>query len=117
MAKRTYRKPPPAQPPADAEAGAALIRAYAVKLFDRHDGDGADWPLMTASLFKAAFEALDKLPDDRRAIVARRVGEGAYNRLAGFRADDPAASKAGPAGAESAPSNTDFESTQSPTQR
>lgn len=52
-----------------------------IKLFDRHDGTGADWRLMTESLFKAAFVMLDGLPADLRQSVARRVHEGSYNRI------------------------------------
>jgi hypothetical protein len=56
---------------------------YALKLFDRQDGNGADWPLMASSLFKAAFEALDRLPDDVCRKLAVRVHSGAYDRVTG----------------------------------
>jgi hypothetical protein len=49
-----------------------------MKLFDRQDGDGANWRLCAESLFRVAFEALDRLPDDpkktpRRAGPCRRL--------------------------------------------
>jgi len=40
-----------------------LIKA-AVKLFDRQDGEGVDWRMTAEILFFAAFDALDRLPDD-----------------------------------------------------
>jgi hypothetical protein len=83
-AARTPKKP------ADAEGGARLVRAFAIKLFDRNEGEAANWPLIAETLFKAAFEALDKSPDDAsRAALLRRVHTGSYDRLA----VDPAASK------------------------
>lgn len=36
---------------------------------------------MTEALFRAAFDALDKLPDDACRSVARRVHEGSYGRI------------------------------------
>jgi hypothetical protein len=84
-ARRTPKKP------ADAEAGAALlIRAFAIKLFDREEGEAANWPLIAETLFKAAFDALDKSPDDAsRVSLLRRVHTGSYERLAA----DPAGNK------------------------
>ena len=78
--------------PADAEAGAVLVRKFAIKLFDRDEGEAANWPLIADTLFKAAFYALDKSPDDAsRVSLLRRVNAGSYDRLA---ADDhPAADK------------------------
>lgn len=80
MANRSFKRAP-SQPPADAVAGAALIRAAAVKLYDQQDGTGVDWRAVTEALFRAAFDALDKLPDDACRSVARRVHEGAYGRV------------------------------------
>ena len=83
-AARTPKKP------ADAEAGALLVRAFAIKLFDRNEGEAANWPLIAETLFKAAFDALDKSPDDAsRAALLRRVHTGSYDRLTA----DPAANK------------------------
>lgn len=58
-----------------------------VEIFDRLDGTGADWPLMVESMFRAAFVALDKLPQDTRRRIANRAHDGAYQRLT----DDPEA--------------------------
>lgn len=90
MPKRRTQPPrPPAAPPATAEAGAALICAYAVKLFDRQHGEGANWPLLAASLFRAGFEVLDKLPDDACRKLAGRVHAGAYDRVTEGPKADP----------------------------
>lgn len=94
MAKRPYKTPPP-QPPADAAAGAALIRAAAVKLYDCQDGAGVDWRMVTEALFRAAFDTLDKLPDDACRSVARRVHEGSYGRMAEGAGEGTEASKPG----------------------
>ena len=83
-AARTPKKP------ADSEAGAALVRKFAIKLFDRDEGEAANWNLIAETLFKAAFDALDRSPDDAsRAALLRRVNTGSYDRLSA----DPAASK------------------------
>ena len=76
--------------PADSEAGAVLVRKFAIKLFDRDEGEAANWPLIADTLFKAAFEALDKSPSgDGRTALLRRVNAGSYERLAA----DPAENK------------------------
>ena len=76
--------------PVDAVAGAELVRKFAIKLFDREEEEAANWPLIADTLFKAAFDALDRSPDDAsRAALLRRVNTGSYDRLA----VDPAASK------------------------
>jgi|SRR5437660_10051929 len=76
--------------PAGPEAGALLVRKFAIKLFDRDDGEAADWPLIAETLFKAAFDALDRSPDDDgRTALLRRVNTGSYERLA----VDPASGK------------------------
>ncbi len=83
-AARTPKKP------ADAEAGAALVRKFAIKLFDRDEGEAANWPLIADTLFKAAFDAIDRAPDGAsRAALLRRVNAGSYDRLA----VDPAENK------------------------
>ena len=76
-AARTPRKP------ATAEAGALVVRKFAIKLFDRDEGETANWPLIAETLFKAAFDALDKSPDDRhRTMLLRHIHAGSYDRLA-----------------------------------
>src|ERR1700732_1883249 len=80
----------PQKKPADSEAGAALVRKFAIKLFDRDEGEAANWKLIAETLFKAAFDALDRSPDDAsRVALLRRVHAGSYARLAA----DPAAGK------------------------
>src|SRR5690242_2306712 len=74
---------PPPQPPANAAEGAARVRGLVMKLFDRQDGDGANWRLCAESLFRVAFDALDRLPDDQKQALALRVHAGAYERMAG----------------------------------
>lgn len=89
MRKRRSTAPRTPKKPADAEAGAALVRTFAIKLFDRDEGEPANWKLIAETLFKAAFDALDKSPDDAsRAALLRRVNAGSYERLTA----DPAAS-------------------------
>jgi hypothetical protein len=48
-ARSTAAKTP--KKPADAEAGAALVRKFAIKLFDRDEGEAANWPLIADTLF------------------------------------------------------------------
>jgi hypothetical protein len=68
--------------PAGVDAGAALVRKFAIKLFDRDEGEAANWPLIADTLIKAAFDALDRLPDDAsRAALLRRVNAGSYDRI------------------------------------
>ena len=84
-AARTPRKP------ATAEAGALLVRTFAIKLFDRDEGEAANWPLIAETLFKATFDALDKSPNDaRRTMLLRHIHAGSYERLAA----DPATNEA-----------------------
>jgi hypothetical protein len=81
-----------------------------VKLFDRQDGEGVDWCLIGETLFKAAFDVLDRLPADdplkRKHALARRVHAGAYDRISGNPESDFAASKTGPGEGGLSPSNT-----------
>jgi DNA-directed RNA polymerase specialized sigma24 family protein len=85
------------------------VRKFAIKLFDRDEGEAANWPLIADTPFKAAFDALDKSPDDAsRALLLRRVHTGAYDRLAAVC--DPASSKTpAPAGRNEA-AKTDLQS-------
>ena len=86
-------RPPSAKTPkkpADAEAGALFVRKFAIKLFDRDEGEAANWPLIADTLFKAAFDALDRSPDGAsRTALLRRVHAGSYDRLTA----DPAENK------------------------
>lgn len=72
--------PPPKAPTATAE-GAKRIEAITIQAFDRKDGSGVDWRLMTDSLFRAAFQQLDNLPADVRLRMAERVHAAAYERV------------------------------------
>ncbi len=81
MVRHTKTRPAP-RPPTDAVEGAAAVLKATVKLFDRHDGEGVNWPMIAETLFKAAFNVLDRLPDDQKQPVARRVHAGAYDRMA-----------------------------------
>ena len=60
---RTPKKP--------AEAGAVLVRKFAIKLFDRDEGEAANWPLIADTLFKAAFALLTRL--NRPESVPRKM--------------------------------------------
>ena len=83
MRNRTTSSRPPAGPPANAEAGAALVRDFVVKLYDKQDGQGVAWRTIAETLFRASFDVLDRLPDDQKQAVARRVHAGSYDRIAG----------------------------------
>jgi hypothetical protein len=48
-AARTPKKP------AYAVAGAVLLRKFAIKLFDREEGEAANWPMIADKLFRAVF--------------------------------------------------------------
>lgn len=77
-----------------------------MKLFDKGDGDGANWRLCAESLFRVAFEALDRLPDDHKKRLAGRVHASAYDRLSGNSNSAFAASKTGPGEGGPSASNT-----------
>jgi hypothetical protein len=90
MRKGRSTAPKTPKKPADAQAGAVLVRKFAIKLFDRDEGEAANWKLIAETLFKAAFDALDRSPDDDgRAALLRRINGESYDRLA----VDPAADK------------------------
>jgi hypothetical protein len=83
MSRRSTAPPrPPAGPPADVETGVPALHGAALKLFQRTDGEAADWGLLVTCLFKLGFDLLDKLPEDRRARLADRVQQRAYSYLA-----------------------------------
>ncbi len=101
-----YRIAPPkaSKHPANAEDGAAAVRAALVKLFDRGDGAGADWKLMLESLYRAGFKiADDQLANDVRRSMMRRVHEGAEARLTGGYADGAGPSEQLGPGEENSP--------------
>lgn len=78
--KRTRK---PFGPPENARAGADAIIGAAVKLYDRRDGQGADWRAVNEALFLAAFAVLDRLSDGERKSIARDVHARAYDRMVG----------------------------------
>lgn len=96
MSRRTQPPRPPAAPPASAAEGAAHVRAFMVKLYDRQDGQGVDWKLVAETLFRAAFDVMDTLPEDACRMVARRVHEGSYGRMTEGPNANSVASKTGP---------------------
>lgn len=101
----------PAAPPASVEEGAARVTDFTVKLHDRQDGQGINWPLLAKTLFLAAFELLDKLPDDQRRLIALRVHDRSYDAATRSQAGDLAAGKTNAIGSVPAPSNaTPFKS-------
>ena len=84
MARHGKISAPAPRPPASAAEGAARVRQAAVDLYDRHDGQGVDWSAIAETLFRAAFDVLDQLPDgEGKRRIARRVHAGAYDRAAG----------------------------------
>lgn len=83
MRRTTKRPRKPSGPPADAKAGGTAILAAAAKLYDRKDGHGADWQAVAEALFRAGFQVLDRLPDDQKQTMARRIHAGAYDRAVG----------------------------------
>jgi hypothetical protein len=86
--------------------GRSLVRAKAaVKLFDPQDGNGVDWRMMAEILFFAAFDALDRLPDDQRHRIAKSVESGAFKRYSAADADEFAANRTGQGRAVAPPSN------------
>ncbi len=90
---------PPAAPPASAAEAAPHVRHFTVKLLDRQDGEGVNKQMIAETLFLAAFDALDRLPEDEARSVARRVHEGSYNRMTGDGATGSDAIEAHPSAA------------------
>jgi len=99
---RTSPPRPPVAPPATTEAGAALVRQFVVKLYDRQDGKGVDWQTIAGTLFRASFDVLRELPAPQKQAFADRVHQRSYEAMP----DDPEAGKPIMPEAESAPSNT-----------
>src|SRR5215213_7723211 len=96
MTRRRTQPQRPAGPPASTTEGADAVLKATVKLYDRQDGAGVDWRVVAETLFKASFAALDRLPEDQKAPVARRVHAGAYERISGNPESDFSPSKTGP---------------------
>ena len=91
MVRRTTPRSP-AGPPATRAEGAEALRQFAIQLYDRHDGEGVNWRVIAEALSAAAFDVLDRLPDEVCRSVARRFHEGAYERVANgpkVKADAP----------------------------
>jgi hypothetical protein len=83
---RSYTARSAPKKPADAAAGAAHVRKFMIKLFDREDGMAADWPLIAETLLAVAFDALDRAPADPRVLpLLRRTHSGSYDRLTADR--------------------------------
>lgn len=102
MARRTTPRPP-AGPPASIAEGAAFVRDHAVKLYDRQDGQGVEWRVIAETLFRAAFDVLDRLPEETCRSVASRAHEGAYDRMANGPKVRAATPEPGPDAASSKP--------------
>lgn len=87
--KRSYGKRQTGKIAANEIDGAAYVRDYLIQLYDRKDGEAADWPLIAQTLFKAAFSTLDRVSGEKeRLAILRRVEAGAYNRLCPPLVDD-----------------------------
>ena len=83
-------------PPTTAEDGAKRILAQTIKLFDAQNGEGVDWRLVTESLFRTAFQTLEKLDPGVREKMALRVHAGAYERVLAVSGGDGGFSKPSP---------------------
>lgn len=83
MKRTPYRPKTKAKAPSTAADAAPLVHKFMVKLFDRDDGEAAPWSMIAATLFKVAFDALDRLPLDNEQTVTllRRVHGSSYDRL------------------------------------
>jgi hypothetical protein len=111
MRRRTAPPKRPPGPPASFKDGAAAVLKAAVKLFDRQDGQGVDNRMLAEILFHASFETLDRLPDDQKQAIARRVHAGAYGRMVGNEEGGFSAGHKGPGqGAEPSPSTLENDS-------
>ena len=82
MAKPPRGKSKRVQKPTTAASAAVFVRAYVLKLFNREDGQAADWPMMAETLLLEAFHAMDQMPHSPRVRkLLRRVEGGVYARL------------------------------------
>jgi hypothetical protein len=79
--RRTGARRPPKKPQ-DAASGALYVRQFMLKLYDREDGNAADWPLIAETLPREAFYALDQASMDPRAtLLLRGIHSDSYDRL------------------------------------
>jgi hypothetical protein len=86
--KRRASSAPAPTKATDAKTGAPFVRKFMLKLFDREDGQAANWPLIAETLFLEAFHAVDQLPqNDRVRSILSRVHDGSYARMTAEPAD------------------------------
>lgn len=79
--RRTCRRSP--EPPRNATDGSAWVRRYLIDLYDRRDGEAANWQLIAETAFKVGLEAIDAAPRNQRRLDAlNRLHAAAYDRLA-----------------------------------
>ena len=64
---------------------AVSLRDLTVKLYDKRDGNGADWAAAAIASLRVSFFCLQNLPegDPNRAAITRRAHDFAYNLMAG----------------------------------
>ncbi len=73
----------PPEPPKSATEGSAWVRRYVIDLYDRRDGEAANWQLIAETAFKVDLEAIDQAPNSQRRVDALgRLHVAAYDRLA-----------------------------------
>lgn len=98
MRKGRRTAPLPSNEPLNAVTGAARLRKFMLKLFDREDGKAADWPLIAETLLAETFHALDQSPDDPRvAVLLRQASAAMYDRLSGNAPEDAPLQRGQPA--------------------
>ena len=88
MAKPRRGKSQRVQKPTTAASAAVFVRAYVLKLFNREDGQAADWPMIAETHFLEAFHAIDQMPHSPHVRkIIRRVEGGVYARLSAIPSD------------------------------
>lgn len=81
--KRPVRRTP-SEAPKIASEGSAWVRRYLIDLYDRRDGEAANWQLIAETAFKVGLDAIDLAPHARRRDqMLNRLHEATYDRLAG----------------------------------
>jgi hypothetical protein len=76
------RSPKKSRRPETVPEAIERIREFVLQLFIRDDGEGVDWSMIAAALFRLAFYAVDRMPGgQRRYSLLYRVEEGALNRI------------------------------------
>ena len=87
MPKRRTKRP--SEPPKNATDGSAWVRRYLIDLYDRRDGEAADWQLIAETAFKVGLDAIDAAPRRQRRIdTLNRLHAAAYDRLARCGSDE-----------------------------